>query len=92
MDRGAGDSGTGDLPWASVFDPAANARALSAIQAEGFRAASALVDRFIRSAGVGRIASDRPAGSTVPPDVEQRENLYGALDLEPLMRSWFSML
>ena len=35
-----------DLPWASVFDSAANMRALSAIQADGFRAASELVDRF----------------------------------------------
>jgi hypothetical protein len=31
-----GDGASNDLPWASVFDPAANARALSAIQAEGF--------------------------------------------------------
>ena len=48
--RGFNDDGTiDDLPWASVFDPAANARALSAIQAEGFRAASRIVDRFVRA-------------------------------------------
>src|ERR1700722_16222736 len=48
--RGFRDDGTiDDLPWASVFDPAANARALSAIQAEGFRAASRIVDRFVRA-------------------------------------------
>jgi hypothetical protein len=47
-----GDDGTiDDLPWASVFDPAANARALSAIQAEGFRAASRIVDRFAKAVG-----------------------------------------
>ena len=37
MARGMSDDGSNaNLPWASVFDPAANARALSAIQAEGF--------------------------------------------------------
>ena len=50
--RGFNDDGTiDDLPWASVFDPAANARALSAIQAEGFRAASRIVNRFVRAVG-----------------------------------------
>src|SRR3984957_4436147 len=50
--RGFRDDGTiDDLPWASVFDPAANARALSAIQAEGFRAASRIVDQFVRAVG-----------------------------------------
>ena len=48
MDRGLSDDGSiGDLPWTAVFDPVANARALSAIQAEGFRAATRLVDRFV---------------------------------------------
>ncbi len=42
------DGSIADLPWASVFDPAANARALSAIQARGFRAATEVVDRFVR--------------------------------------------
>ena len=45
---GDDDGSIADLPWASVFDPAANARALSAIQARGFRAASEVVDRFVR--------------------------------------------
>ena len=42
------DGSIADLPWASVFDPAANVRALSAIQARGFRAATEVVDRFVR--------------------------------------------
>ena len=65
--RGLGDDGTiDDLPWASVFDPAANARALSAIQAEGFRAASRIVDRFARAVGsAGRWA--RRAMDNRPP-------------------------
>jgi hypothetical protein len=92
MDRGAGGGGMGDLPWASIFDPSANARALSAIQAEGFRAASELVDRFVRTPGGGRSAMDLPQGATPPIRVEQRESIVGAMDLEPLMRSWFSMV
>jgi hypothetical protein len=90
MERGAGSMG--DVPWASVFDPSANARALSAIQAEGFRAASELVDRFVRSAGGGAGASGGAAGPAAQLSVEQRESVTGALDLEPLMRSWFAMV
>jgi hypothetical protein len=47
-ERELSDDGTvSDLPWASVFDAAANVRALGAVQAQGFRAASRLVDRFV---------------------------------------------
>jgi hypothetical protein len=42
------DGSMAELPWASVFDPAANVRALSAIQARGFKAATEVVDRFVR--------------------------------------------
>lgn len=63
--RGIDDDGTiDDLPWASVFDPAANARALSAIQAEGFRAASRIVDRFVRA--VEPKANEGPPTTTAP--------------------------
>jgi len=47
------DGSISDLPWASVFDPAANVRALSAIQARGLRAATDVVDRFVRITGRG---------------------------------------
>lgn len=88
------DSGTNgergsidDLPWASVFDPAANARALSAIQAEGFRAASQIVDRFIRivtpEAGPEGAAQPAAAGASAANVVS---------DLETLTRSWWSMV
>ena len=51
MNGGVTDDGTiSDLPWAAVFDPVANARALSAIQARGFSAAAQLVDRFVQIA------------------------------------------
>lgn len=91
MDRADGSGGSNDLPWASVFDPAANARALSAIQAEGFRAASELVDRFARIAttagnGKGRSTSSAPLTN------EQRAEFFGATDIEPLIRSWWSMV
>ena len=42
------DGSIADLPWASVFDPTANVRALSAIQARGFRAATEVVDRLVK--------------------------------------------
>jgi hypothetical protein len=37
------------LPWASVFDPVANVKALSDVQLRALRAAGALVDRLVAS-------------------------------------------
>jgi hypothetical protein len=90
VDRGNGDGNISDLPWASVFDPAANARALSAIQAEGFRAASALVDRFVRIATTNGDGSEASPASIL--SNRQRADLFGATDIEPLIRSWWSMV
>jgi hypothetical protein len=87
VDRGNGDGNINDLPWASVFDPAANARALSAIQAEGFRAASALVDRFVR---IATTAVDQSPPSAVTNG--ERADLFGATGIEPFVRSWWSMV
>ena len=76
MDRGTGDDGNiSDLPWTAVFDPVANARALSAIQAEGFRAAARLVDRFVSIAetngnGAEPAAADETAASNSGPDAD----------------------
>ena len=95
--RGFNDDGTiDDLPWASVFDPAANARALSAIQAEGFRAASRIVDRFVRA-----VESNSDGKAAVPPsdpqvtDGNAAVNGNGAVDgikeFERLTRAWWSM-
>ncbi len=96
------DGGTTDVPWASVFDPAANARALSAIQAEGFRAASKLVDRFVSRAtnnGNGHSANgsgigqdrNRANGSAVNGAVVNRNGDGGPddLHLEQLVKSWW---
>jgi hypothetical protein len=93
--RGLGDDGSiDDLPWASVFDPAANARALSAIQAEGFRAASRIVDRFVRAvepeseatepaATSGAQTTNGNRASPSPPPLQ---------DFERLTRAWWSMV
>jgi hypothetical protein len=61
------DGSIADLPWASVFDPAANARALSAIQARGFRAATEVVDRFVR-------ITERGFGSPTGPSDDDDSN------------------
>jgi hypothetical protein len=82
--RGSNDDGTiDDLPWASVFDPAANARALSAIQAEGFRAASRIVDRFVRAV--------EPNGHGEPAAADGAAAGDGIHEFERLTRAWWSM-
>src|SRR5262245_49571648 len=90
MDRGFSDDGSiGDLPWTAVFDPVANARALSAIQAEGFRAASRLVDRFVHIAettGNGAVATSE----TVSND-NAVSNSAPNLDVDLILRSWWSL-
>ncbi|MGO8963272.1 hypothetical protein [Mycobacterium sp.] len=70
------DANVSDIPWASVFDPALNIRALGDIQARGFRAATEVVNRFIRMADT-KSATDSagseqaPAEQATPPDVDQ---------------------
>ena len=89
---GAGGYGqNGAVPWASVFDPSANLQALTSIQQEGFRAASDLVDRFIRIASAG-ISPAEGFVPTASPAEEARAAVFGATDLEPIIRSWWSMM
>ena len=88
MDRGSENGRSGAVPWASVFDPAANVQALTAIQHEGFRAASELVDRFVRIAAAGV----SPVEATAPQSEEERAAVFGAVDIQPLIRSWWSMV
>lgn len=84
--QGFDDDGTiDDLPWASVFDPAANARALSAIQAEGFRAASRIVDRFVRA------VEPKGDGGAADPVGESATTGDGLHEFERLTRAWWSM-
>jgi hypothetical protein len=77
-----------ELPWSSVFNSAANMRALSAIQADGFRAASELVDRFVRMAAAGLNGTE----SSTPPANDEPADLYGATGLEPFVTSWWAMV
>lgn len=86
MDRGFGDDGAvTDLPWASVFSPTANARALSAIQAEGFHAARQLVDRFVRF--IDERGSGSGTGSHPPGGVRAD----GTPEYEGILQAWWSM-
>jgi hypothetical protein len=92
VNGGNGDGRNGEVPWASVFDPAANARALTSIQAEGFAAASQIVDRFARIAANGLNGDGQPASPGARLSDDQRADLFGATDVEPLIRSWWSVL
>jgi hypothetical protein len=91
LDAGGGDGMSNDVPWASVFDSAANMHALSAIQADGFRAASELVDRFVRMAAAGLNGSPS-SESPAPPANGEPADVYGATGLEPLVISWWAMV
>ena len=67
------DGGVAEIPWAGVFDPAANIRALSAIQARGFRAATDVISRFVSAAAgadmsLGARRSDQAAGKSEGPE------------------------
>lgn len=58
------DGSIADLPWAAAFDPAANARVLSSVQARGFRAATEVVNRFVRMAEEGLNSGDPASGGS----------------------------
>ena len=92
MDGGGQNGQRPEVPWASVFNPAANLRALTTIQAEGFRAASELVDRVVRMAAQRADGTERSARQATPLSAEQRADLLGATDVEPLIRSWWAMV
>ncbi len=71
------DTNVSGIPWASVFDPALNIRALGEIQARGFRAATEVVNRFLRPADTESVTepvdSKQAAGDHIapPPDVDR---------------------
>ena len=98
-ERGNDDGNVSDIPWASVFDPALNIRALGEIQARGFRAATEIVNRFVRMTGTNSVAdrtdgeqapSPEPAAdprgdrATPPPDVDQVLQLWQRLAAQTL--------
>jgi hypothetical protein len=72
------DGSIADVPWASVFDPEINMRAIGEIQARGFRAASEVVDRLTRAAKTGAAPGEQQPGfdeedrnAHSPPDVDR---------------------
>lgn len=85
MNGGVTDDGSiSDLPWASVFDPVANARALSAIQARGFSAATQLVDRFIK---IAESSTNGAAHNATANTEKATEN-----DVDLVLTKWWSLL
>jgi hypothetical protein len=85
--QGAGDDGAiSDVPWALIFDPAINVRALGEIQARGFRAAADLVDRFVN------LADNEARAASVEDDAGSNHRDAGAgakrPDVERLLDSW----
>lgn len=85
------DSTVNDLPWAAVFDPAANIRALGAVQSQGLRAATELVDRFVTMAGDssnGREHDGDRAKSANRPD-----DAYSTVaDTDRVVATWESLM
>ncbi|QZA06189.1 hypothetical protein K3U94_14130 [Mycolicibacter heraklionensis] len=85
-DKALGDGTIDDLPWASIFDPAANARALNAIQAEGFRAARRIIDEFAQAVAAPRDGA-AAADPTGPPDLERFTRAWWSTAGQFLLRS-----
>lgn len=85
------DSTVNDLPWAAVFDPAANIRALGAVQSQGLRAATELVDRFVTMAGNGSNGrthdGDRAQSPNQPDDAQS-----AAVDTDRVVATWESLM
>jgi len=85
---GTDDGSISDLPWATVFDPVANARALSAIQARGFAAATKLVDRFVQIAET----SANAAGPTATTSTNGHSgDKVADSDVDLMLTTWWSM-
>jgi hypothetical protein len=81
-ERGNNDGSLSDISWASVFDPSVNIRALGEIQARGFRAATEVVNRFVRMA--------EPKSGTDPSDRQQppSEPAASAPDVDRVLQLW----
>ncbi|MCW2690427.1 MAG: hypothetical protein JWR37_5317 [Mycobacterium sp.] len=88
------DGSMADLPWAAVFDPAGNVRALGEIQARGFRAATELVDRFVRLADRDRAAASDSAApkSASPPTGDETASATTFPNVDQVLGSWQRLL
>ena len=95
-ERALGDDSTvTDLPWAAVFDPAANIRALGAVQSQGLRAATEIVDRFVQLAGNGsnHKASDTADAQPVDKPIEKgRTSQTSAANADRVLATWESLV
>ncbi len=83
-----GEGTLSDIPWAAAFDPAVNVRALGEIQARGFRAASSIVDRFVRMSKPADPASGADSAET-PTQARQPTALP---DVDQVVAAWQKML
>lgn len=84
--HGRSDDGTiSDMPWASVFDPVVNVRALGEIQARGFRAATDLVDRFVRQAPQSEPRAAEASTAEAHPATDAERS---APDAEQVLGAW----
>jgi hypothetical protein len=92
--RGFGeDGGLSDVPWASIFDPTINVRALGEIQARGFHAASELVDRFVRVSTPEPTASTTDATAPVADETSSATPSGATIsEVERLLGSWKGMV
>lgn len=68
--------GFGERPWSSLFDPAANVRALGEIQRRGLQAAGELVDRLVGDADGHAPAPSADDSETGAPDGDHGDG-YG---------------
>ncbi|OBC01989.1 hypothetical protein A5784_16410 [Mycobacterium sp. 852013-50091_SCH5140682] len=86
-----GEGTLSDIPWAAAFDPAVNIRALGEIQARGFRAASSIVDRFVR---MSRPTAPPPAADSTETHTEatQSREQPALPDVDQVLAAWQKML
>lgn len=85
---GADDGSIADIPWASVFDPDHNARALNDIQARGFRAATDVIERLVNRVDRDGVATEGPSPATA----EKMHGLPTSLPIEGAVAAWRSLL
>jgi len=89
---GPEDDGTiSGIPWAAAFDPSVNIRALGEIQARGFRAASDVVDRFVR---LGKSKADSEDAPVTPSEPEQSQSGDAPAfpDVDQVLGAWQKLL
>ena len=84
-DDGRHDAGAGGLPWSSLLDPVANAKALGDVQARGLRAAGELVERLVRS------VDGAPETDAAPVD-DGTDAASPAGDASRLLEVWIDLL